>query len=64
MVDPVAVVPPADKPEPCQCAHLTDERMGYPPDAKAARETPGIHHTPIRCTLYRGRRELEDAERT
>lgn len=37
----------------CECGHLTDERMGYPPDAKAARETPGPWHTPIRCVMYR-----------
>ena len=27
----------------CQCGHLTNERMGYEPDARIARETPGPH---------------------
>lgn len=39
----------------CECGHLTDEAVGYVPDAKAARENPGPHHTPIRCVLYRKR---------
>jgi hypothetical protein len=38
---------------PCECGHLTDRAMGYPPDAKAARESLGPHHTPIRCCWYR-----------
>lgn len=36
----------------CQCGHLTDARMGYKPDAEAARKAIGPHHTPIRCTRY------------
>lgn len=38
---------------PCECGHLTDRAMGYAPDAKAARESLGPHHTPIRCCWYR-----------
>ncbi len=39
-------------PAPCTCGHLTDAQMGDPHDAKIARETPGPHHTPIRCEMY------------
>ena len=51
------------KPQPpivCECGHLTDERMGYAPDAKAARENMGPHHTPIRCAMYRRESERID----
>ena len=48
------------KPYVCQCGHLTDESMGYPPDAKIARESPGPHHTPIRCTFYRRLHEVPE----
>lgn len=36
----------------CECGHLAPGRMGHEPDEIAARDTPGPHHTPIRCTLY------------
>lgn len=50
------------KPYVCQCGHLTDEFMGFPPDAKAARESPGPHHTSIRCTFYRRGHEVPSGD--
>ncbi len=50
-----------EEPVVCQCGHLTDERMAYAPDAKIARETPGPHHTPIRCRLFAKTTPVADA---
>jgi len=37
----------------CKCDRFAPGRMGYEPDEKAARETPGPHHTPGHCMFWR-----------